>query len=238
MNRWIIPDLHGCAKTLKALIEEKIQPQKTDTIIFLGDYIDRGPDSRGTIDYIISLQNEGFNIRTLKGNHEDYLLLAHKEVKNGNGSLIKRNKQQRLNQEWLQHGGNDTLRSFNIKKIKNIPEKYLDWLNQLEYYILEEEYVIVHAGLNFSRRDPFEDKHSMLWSRSFQVDKAKIGNRKVIHGHVPVSLDFIKTCIADPDKHYIPLDNGCCMPDREGMGNLVAFEMNSKKLVVQPNIEV
>ncbi len=73
-KQWVIPDIHGYSGTLQALIEEQIKPSRNDTIYFLGDYIDRGPDSKGVIDYIIDLKEDDYNIRTLRGNHEDYLV--------------------------------------------------------------------------------------------------------------------------------------------------------------------
>ena len=54
-KRWVIPDVHGCVNTLKALIEEQIKPARYDELYFLGDYIDRGPDSRAVIDFIRNL---------------------------------------------------------------------------------------------------------------------------------------------------------------------------------------
>ena len=57
-KRWVIPDLHGCVNTLRTLIEEQIRPSRSDLLYFLGDYIDRGPDSKGLIDYIRNLQKD------------------------------------------------------------------------------------------------------------------------------------------------------------------------------------
>ena len=53
---WVIPDIHGNSRTLQALIEEQIKPSRSDQLFFLGDYIDRGPDAKGVIDYIIKLK--------------------------------------------------------------------------------------------------------------------------------------------------------------------------------------
>ncbi|MDP3444408.1 MAG: metallophosphoesterase, partial [Ignavibacteria bacterium] len=80
-NRWIIPDIHGCSKTLKQLIEYQIKPSRTDEFYFLGDYIDRGPDSKGVIDYIMELQRKEFTIRLLLGNHEEYCIKSWDEDK-------------------------------------------------------------------------------------------------------------------------------------------------------------
>ena len=64
-NRWVIPDIHGHIKTLKSLIEDRIALSKSDVIYFLGDYIDRGPDSKSVIDFIMSLQDSGFDVNCI-----------------------------------------------------------------------------------------------------------------------------------------------------------------------------
>jgi len=236
-RKWIIPDLHGCIKTLRYLVEEKIRLEKTDTVYFLGDYIDRGPDSKGVIDYVMSLETSGFNVKPLKGNHEEYLLLALEKEQNLKQRFFFFKEKNRLFAEWIHHGGRITMKSFDVKDFTRIPGKYIEWMRKLPSFYIGDNYVIVHAGLNFSLKDPFEDVHAMLWARSFEAKPEKIGNRRVIHGHVPVSLDFMKNCIARVDQKYIPLDNGCYLPKKSGMGNLVAFEMNSSELLVQRNIE-
>ena len=76
MKRWIIPDIHGYLKTLQALFDYYISPSKEDELYFLGDYIDRGPDSKGVIDFIMGLEAEGFNVCHLKGNHEESCVQA------------------------------------------------------------------------------------------------------------------------------------------------------------------
>ena len=71
-KRWVIPDIHGCLNTLKALINEQIRPARYDELYFLGDYIDRGPDSKGVLDYLRALQKDEYTLTLLKGNHEDF----------------------------------------------------------------------------------------------------------------------------------------------------------------------
>jgi serine/threonine protein phosphatase 1 len=236
MKKWVIPDIHGCAKTLKALVEQ-LQPSKEDLLIFLGDYIDRGPNPKGVVDLLMQLQADGQQMITLRGNHEEYLLLAIEKDKELHKSFILRRKQNHLYDKWMRHGGTDTMESFGISNLKELPQKYLDWFEQLQLYTQQENYFIVHAGLNFNRRDPLEDQHAMLWSRSFAPNPEKIGGRVVVHGHVPVSLSFIKKCIADNNSKYIPLDNGCYLNGNSEMGNLVAFELITKEMVVQPGID-
>jgi serine/threonine protein phosphatase 1 len=238
MKKWVIPDLHGCSKTLKILVEEKIKPSKEDHLYFLGDYIDRGPNPKGVIDYIIDLEEKGFQVFSLKGNHEEYLLFAYeKEKELQKQFFLFRNKNNHFS-EWMRHGGYDTMKSFGIRRIGEMPNQYMQWIQKLNNFIIVAPFVLVHAGFNFERKDPFEDTHSMLWIRGFNVIPEKINNLKLIHGHVPVSLDFIKKTVNDPHGKFIPLDNGCYLPGKSGMGNLTALELNSMQLLVQPNVEL
>jgi serine/threonine protein phosphatase 1 len=239
MNKeWVIPDIHGCAQTLISLVENKIVPDETDTLIFIGDYIDRGPDSKGVIDYIMKLTKQGIRTVCLLGNHEEALLHAYKKevkLKKTFSLFPKQNKPLKF---WIGIGGDTTLESFGIKRVSLIPETYIDWIKSLELYYLTDKFVVVHAGLNFEIEDPFTDLQAMTKVRDFQVDFSKTGNRKIVHGHVQLSLDFIKSTIADPGTPFIGLDNGCIHRKRIGMGNLVALELNSLQVVLQPNVDV
>ena len=238
MNKqWVIGDIHGCLFTLRSLIETKIKPSKTDEIIFLGDYIDRGPDSKGVIDYLISLEESGYAVSFLKGNHEDYLLAAYeaKDVKTG---FLFWKKQSPLVQEWLYHGGKEAMKSFNAEHIGEIDIKYINWLKSLKTHIITDKYVIVHAGLNFKIEDPFVDERAMVWTRDYEIIPEKIGNRKIIHGHVPVGLDFIRESISSDKYQFLDLDNGCIYKNNPGMGSLIGFETNSRAFFCQPNIDV
>lgn len=237
MNKWVIPDLHGCEKTLIAVIEDHIQPDKEDLLYFLGDYIDRGPNPKGVLDYIMKLEEEGYQVRPLRGNHEEYVLLARNSVKNQKRKFFFFKPPNRLLEEWIRHGGTYTLNSFGVSDVMQIPEKYIAWLSKLEHFYEEDDFVIVHAGLNFKRRNPLEDTHAMLWAKAFEPAPEKIKNKVVIHGHVPVSFDFLRTTLSNPYRKFIALDNGVYLPHREGMGHLVALELNTMKLVVQRSID-
>ena len=76
-QRWIIPDIHGCAQTVKVLLENMLKVTKHDQLYFLGDYIDRGPDGKSVIDYLMQLQKEEYNVHFIKGNHEDMCVKAY-----------------------------------------------------------------------------------------------------------------------------------------------------------------
>jgi serine/threonine protein phosphatase 1 len=236
-KQWVIPDIHGYSGTLKALVKEQIKPSRHDTIFFLGDYIDRGPDSKGVIDFIMDLQEDDYNIRTLRGNHEDFLLRTYdnETVRRNLLGLTYRNK---LKKDWFRYGGRETLKSFNVSDVREMPEKYINWMKELEYYILLDSHILVHAGLNFNITDPLDDRYSMMWIKDFKTDLEKTGNRKVIHGHVPVSLDFIDLLKSGTAFDFIDLDNGIYMPEKEGFGNLVALELTSMEMKVQHNVDL
>lgn len=232
IKKWVIPDIHGCALTLKTLIENQIKPNKNDHLIFLGDYIDRGPDSKGVIDYIMDLQKNDYTVAALMGNHEDYCIKAFDEDKKQKRFLGFRSKSN-IQKEWEIFGGIQTLESFDAESPRDIPVEYIDWMRTLDYYIEVDDFIIVHAGLNFKEDDPFTDKRAMIWIRDFKVDSDKISNKKVIHGHVPVNLEFIDLSIVNPDYKFIDLDNGVYYNDRAGYGSLIALELTEMKYSIQ-----
>ncbi|MBK6344373.1 MAG: serine/threonine protein phosphatase [Bacteroidales bacterium] len=236
-KQWVIPDIHGCKRSLISLIETQIVPSKEDMLYFLGDFVDRGPDSKGVLDYVMGLQEQGYNIVALKGNHEEFFVNSYDEEKEIKSFLFFKQANKSKTQ-WLKHGGEEAMQSFGTENMLDIPEHYIEWMRNLPLYHLLDKYVLVHAGLNFEIPDPFEDTQTMLWVREFKVKSYKIGFRKVIHGHVPVSLDFIDLTIKSPSYPFIDLDNGCYMSNRAGFGNLLALELGAMELKIQPNIDM
>lgn len=219
-RRFVIPDIHGCSRTLSRLLTDVIRLEKRDELYLLGDYIDRGPRSKEVLDIIMKLKEEGYAVRPLRGNHEEMLLGA-----SGDWSLFRL---------WVMNGGNATLDSFGAKSSTDIPAPYRRFIEALPYVIVLDDYVLVHASLNFQNPDPLADTMTMLWSRSTDIRKDLIGGRKVIGGHTPQKLDAIrKTLTTD----RIMLDNGCVYTERKGMGRLVALELNSMTLYLQENID-
>jgi serine/threonine protein phosphatase 1 len=236
-KKWVIPDIHGNSNTLQALIEEQIKPTRNDTIYFLGDYIDRGPNAKGVIDYIISLQEDDYKIKALRGNHEDYLLRTY-DNETVQKNFLGITYQNKLKKEWFRYGGKATLESFGISDVHDIPSKYIDWIRSLGYYYMLDSFILVHAGMNFGMEDPYADKHSMLWIKEYKVDRVKTGNRKLVHGHVPVSLEFIELLRTSDKFDFIDIDNGIYITDKEGFGNLVALELTTMEMKVQNNIDL
>lgn len=229
-NRWVIPDIHGHIKTLKSLIEDHIALSKSDVIYFLGDYIDRGPDSKSVIDFIMSLQDSGFNVNCIRGNHEDYCIKAWEADQK---RFLFHSK---IEKEWRKNGANRTLSSFGAKRPRDINKHYIDWMKETKLYIELENHILVHAGLNFKINNPFEDTCSMMWIRDFKVDKNKTGNKKVIHGHVPVEMSLIDLFLNN-NYDFISLDNGIYYENKDGFGNLLAFNIDTNEIIIQPNID-
>lgn len=235
-KQWIIPDIHGCFKTLQALFVDLIKPTAEDQIFFLGDYIDRGPDSKAVIDFIMNLQKSLPNVVALMGNHEDYLLKAH-------GYDLERKtvfglkSRSHMQKEWEKQGGGTTLKSFGVKWAADLPKSYIEWLSKLPHYHVLDTCILVHAGLNFENENPFEDTQAMMWARDYEIIPEKIQHKMIIHGHVPVKLEFIDRTIKSQDQQFIDLDNGIYMPNRDGYGNLVALELTEMKYVIQPTLD-
>ena len=71
-KRWIIPDIHGCSRTLKYLLENQLKITKNDPVYFLGDYIDRGPDGKGVLDYLMNLEKEEYEADDILGTLASY----------------------------------------------------------------------------------------------------------------------------------------------------------------------
>jgi len=230
-RRFAIGDIHGCLKTLKALVENEIQLGKDDELFFVGDFIDRGPDSKGVLDYIGSLISDGYKIQSVMGNHEEMLLESLTD--------------ERFLAEWLYNGAESTLNSFgidtalfvNADSVNPIHQDYIDQLSSLPYFIELQDFIIVHAGINFYMKNPYDDKQAMVWSRDMQFDAEKSSGRSVIHGHTPVSLNKIEKQVSNPDPGLINIDGGCVYTSYPQLGNLIALDLDSREIICQPNIE-
>jgi len=169
----VIGDVHGCSKTFNRLLDV-IRLERTDTLYLLGDLIDRGPDSKGVIETIIQMQRDGFDIRPIRGNHEEMMLLA--ATTGVFEDLL----------EWLENGGNTTLMSYDVDHPKDIPREHLRFLEEIPYYRMTRKHLFVHAGLDFSLDEPLSaaGRTAMLWTRNDKVNSRKIGERTLVTGHL------------------------------------------------------
>ncbi len=228
--RYAISDIHGCLKTFRQLLE-KIHFSSIDELYLLGDYIDRGPDSKGVIDYILELRKT-HTVVTLRGNHEDiFLKTLNKEIPI---------------QKWLEAGGNKTLASYAIKPYEyfyenpfpGIPQEHLIFFKETLFFYRLDGYWLVHAGLNFEHDDPFADLPSCLWKRSVEPDPAKLGKNIIVRGHTPQQIEKIRATIEKQDADIISIDAGCVYTSRPELGHLAAFNLDEKKIVSIANIDI
>jgi serine/threonine protein phosphatase 1 len=229
--RYCIGDIHGCIKTLKELINQICLVNKHPELYFVGDLIDRGPNSKAVIDYILDLKNNGLKINSVRGNHEQMLIHVYAH----NLRITDSN--------WYFNGAENTIRSFNAiadlnKTVKDlIPEKYFHFLDSLPYFIELDDYLIVHAGFNFNSKNPFTDFETMLWTREehnkFEFTKGK----KIIHGHTPVPIELIKSRIENKNIDVINIDSGCVFTNLEKLGTLTALNMDKLELINIKNID-
>ncbi len=226
MRKFAFTDIHGCLQSFEALLE-KIAPDSDDELYFLGDYIDRGPDSKGVIDRIINLETEGFYVQCLRGNHEQMLL----DGRNSDQDFAL----------WAVNGGTETLRSFGTSYPQDIPAFYIDWIDRLPPYLEVDEYILVHAGLNFDTPNPFDNQFSMLWIRKWydDINYNWLKDRIIVHGHTPMPKNDIFWQRANiNNQQFLDIDAGCVHKGkRPGMGNLCAFEMTNKRLYFQGNVD-
>lgn len=221
-RQFAISDIHGCVKTFRKLVLEVIRLSKDDTLFLLGDYINKGIDSKGVLDFIFDLQRSGYQLKCLRGNHEQYLIDG-------------------LQFSWeriafLNRGGKETLLSFGVQEINRIPEIYLKFIQSLPFFIETDNYLFIHAGLNFDLDDPYKDEFSMLNIRKMEVDLKKTGNKKIIHGHVPTSYLDIETALSFHNNH-VSIDGGCVYSHIHSLNHLIALEINSGLLYSHKNID-
>lgn len=219
MRKIAISDIHGCLQTFQQLLEGEIALQPEDQLFLLGDYIDRGPDSKGVIDYIQQLQEEGYQLHCLRGNHEAMLMEAFTN--------------RSMRNSWMRNGGVATLQSFGVQSLEEIPEPYLDFFSKLAYFKEVDDFLLVHAGLNFNRKNPLIDRESMLWARSWEQDinYPWLGNRVILYGHTPQKKQKItKDYSHFPTNQYLGIDAGCVFYDEPGYGHLCAFDFSTWEL--------
>ncbi|MFT5916167.1 MAG: serine/threonine protein phosphatase 1 [Flammeovirgaceae bacterium] len=219
-RRLVISDIHGCSKTFRELVD-KIALTKSDQLFLLGDFIDRGLDSKGVLDFMGELAEEGFQLFPILGNHEQMLLEISKQHASAVQTYAIRNRIENL-----------------ITPEGKLQPVYKDFLESLPYYYELADFYIVHAGFNFQAPNPFADFTEMLWIRDFKADKDWIGDRIVVHGHTPVYKSVIMESIHNRHS-IIPLDNGCVFSPggiSEDYGNLLCLNLDTFEVISQPNL--
>lgn len=224
MSRYAITDIHGCLRTFRKLVEESISLQRPDELYLLGDYINKGPDSKGVLDYILELQEQGHQVQCLRGNHDQLLVDALDE---GEPSVWLSAEEKQL-----------ALESFGVQHFRDIPARYIAFIRALPFYLELEDFFLVHAGFDFSKpRDAMLlDTHSMMNIKKFEVVPEKLRGKRLIHGHLPEPLHRLRQNIRRKSP-ALNLDTGCVYHRNETFGHLVALNLDTLGLTVQANLD-
>jgi serine/threonine protein phosphatase 1 len=194
----VIGDIHGCYDEFIELLDAVKFNGKTEKLILLGDYIDRGENSYKVIKKVQELQEKyPDNVIALRGNHEQMLIDAC-------NSNFKYSSEW---QTWRYNGGYGTMKSFEEAGTEVLAE--LEWFENLPLYYEDDSRIYVHAGINLSIPMTEQRPCTLLWVReSFLWDSQKY-YKQVIFGHTP-SFSMTKD-----DKPYetvgghIGIDTGC-----------------------------
>jgi serine/threonine protein phosphatase 1 len=178
-----IGDIHGCAAELATLLA-KIDHKPGDTVVFLGDYIDRGPESAKVVTTVREYQPANVTVVRLRGNHEDIMLKVHEDRSKWDW--------------WIGNGGGATLNSYGGE----VPHDVLTWARALPTSFESDGHFFCHAGVDPERVLNDQDDQTLMWIRSkFLMSKKDFG-KVVVHGHSPVSRP-------DVQPNRINVDTAC-----------------------------
>lgn len=199
-----IGDVHGCSTALSSLIN-RISPQRDDVIVMLGDYVDRGIDSKGVLDFLIEL-DERCTLIPILGNHDEMMLRA---------------RSSRAEFEvWKNMGGQAALDSYgDLNRLDQIPESHFDFLKRCVSYFETETHFFLHANYKSNLRLDQLDVHMLRWrSLRDEVPGPHCSGKIAVVGHSPQPeiLDL---------GHLICIDTGCWKA-----GWLTAFEVESRQV--------
>lgn len=196
---YIIGDIHGYFRRLFNLFDKLTGLVKdADTIIFLGDYIDRGPRSYEVIDFLIQLsRTAGLNTVFLKGNHED-MFMTYLRGEDSIGA-------------FMINGGDATIQSYITRRgVFELPDHHREFFDKLVLYYEGDDFIAVHAGLN-PEIDSMEkqEESELLWIREkfFRADKR--WDKTIIFGHTPIPyIKQDREVYMDNERNIIGIDSG------------------------------
>lgn len=172
---YALSDIHGCLTKLEGLVAQCRSDAKDSQarFVFLGDFIDRGPDSRGVLEYVIDLQSRRpGEVICLCGNHEDLALNAIDDPAE-------------IDQWVINNGGDKALRSYGVTHPSQLPANHVDWMRALLTHHDDGRRFFVHAGIDPSRPLGRQDRHDLLWMREPFLSDPRDYGRFIVHGHTP-----------------------------------------------------
>lgn len=219
---WIIGDIHGCQRELNLLLKKL---PSEDKLIFLGDYIDRGPDSKSVITRLV--KESGRSV-FLSGNHEEMMLSYFKREGSGDSGLY-----------WTisQNGGDATMHSYGFSRDSvwnDLPEDHRYFLENLQLYYEDKNFLAVHAGVKADGPENLskQNKNDLLWIRSDWIkNESQWKGKHVYYGHTPsYMLNLLPLSRLIEGKKSTGLDTGCVYG-----GFLTAYNPESGEIIQVEN---
>lgn len=193
MRTLAVGDIHGCRNALVALMKA-VKPTKEDRLIFLGDYVDRGPDSKGVIDWILKHREKRETI-TLRGNHEKMMM-------DSRGSYFDLTL-------WMPSGGEATFKSYGIESNRAwthlVPEEHWSFLEQTARWFETDSHIYVHASLDPERDLADQADEALFWLKLDSMRKRHKSGKTIVCGHTRQSSGEILNI-----GHAICIDTAAC----------------------------
>ena len=188
-----IGDIHGCLEKLKELMDKLVIDNEKDTLVFIGDYIDRGKSGKEVVDYVLHLKSKYKNVICLLGNHEQLFMQYLDGLDEG---------------LYLGNGGISNLSSYEIflsdnikERKKKVPAEHLKFFESLLPYYETNDYIFVHAGIRPGLPLAEQTLDDLLWIRNEFIENGKDFDKLVIFGHTPLIIPLI-------EKNKIGIDTG------------------------------
>ena len=179
-----IGDIHGCISNLKSIMDTIDIDAQNDALIFIGDYIDRGPDPKGVVDFVLELSGNIEHVICLLGNHEQMFLdyLHDKNV---------------YKEIFLINGGDHTISSYGVVDTAdgvkvNVPENHMHFFRSLLPYYETDDYIFVHAGLRPNIPLEKQDIKDLITIRHEFIKSSYDFGKTVIFGHTPFPRPLIE----------------------------------------------
>ncbi|MGO7869318.1 metallophosphoesterase family protein [Rhizobium leguminosarum] len=162
-----IGDIHGCIDPLKRMIDRIEAYASEGIVVFVGDYVDRGPDSKSVLDRIIAGQSDPWRWICLKGNHEDMMVAAYTDSDSRD--------------MWISNGGLETEMSYGGRVLP----QHLQWAADRPLMHVDRHRIFVHAGVDPAFPLDRQSQDDLLWMRFVAGEPGEYWGKHLVHGHTP-----------------------------------------------------
>jgi serine/threonine protein phosphatase 1 len=232
MRLYAIGDVHGCLEALldvhEAIADDLTRRPVADwRIIHVGDYVDRGPENRGVIEYLAGRAVEDPQMVFLMGNHDEMFLASI----DGDANMAR---------VWLSNGGVETLFEYGVDvdvfaerfrndtpKLPEVPEAHLAFLRGLDLFARFGDYAFVHAGIEPGIALEAQTRQTLLWMREPFLESTQEYDAVIVHGHTPRREVEVR-------RNRIDIDTGAVFGNRL---TCLVLEDDSQNLLIGPTLE-